>query len=181
MSRIFGEMRQLAFVVRDLDATLRYWTETLGVGPFFMMRNLVPENWRYRGEPSPAPTITLALGYSGDFQIELIEQHDDHPSAYRDFLRSGREGCHHVSSWVTRAEYDEARSRILASGARLAHEGSIPGSGIRFVYFDTDAKGGGLFYEMAEVKEPGIYDLMMSIRDAARSWDGEDPIRELTT
>jgi len=35
MSRLFGEMRQVAFVVRDLDQALRYWTETLGVGPFF--------------------------------------------------------------------------------------------------------------------------------------------------
>jgi catechol 2,3-dioxygenase-like lactoylglutathione lyase family enzyme len=178
MSRLFGEMRQLAFVVRDLDRALRYWTETLGVGPFFMMRDLVPENWRYRGELSPAPRITLALGYSGEFQIELVQQHDDRPSAYRDFLLSGREGCQHVSSWVTRPEYDRTMAAMRERGVMPAHEGAIPGSGIRFVYFATDSSPGGILYEMAEVKEPPIYDMMMRIRDAARAWDGREPVRE---
>ena len=36
MSRTFGAIRQIAFIVHDLDAALRYWTETLGVGPFFV-------------------------------------------------------------------------------------------------------------------------------------------------
>jgi len=178
MSRIFGEMRQIAFVVRDLDKSLRYWTETLGIGPFFMIRNLVPADYRYRGEPSPAPNISIALGFSGEFQIEIIQQHDDNPSAYRDFLLAGHEGCHHVSSWVTRAEYDQTMTAARARGVKPAHEGSLPGSGIRFVYFATDSNPGGLFYEMAEVKEPPLYDIMMRIREAARTWDGADPVRE---
>lgn len=179
MSRLFGEMRQIAFVVRDLDNALRYWTETLGVGPFFLLRDLVPVDYRYRGEPAPAPRITIALGYSGEFQIELIQQHDDRPSAYRDFLLSGREGFQHVSSWVTRAEYDQTMAAVRARGVTPAHEGALPGSGIRFVYFATDSSPGGLLYEMAEVKEPPIYDMMMRIQAAARAWDGADPIREL--
>ena len=179
MSRIFGEMRQVAFVVRDLDRALRYWTETLGVGPFFLLRDLVPIDYRYRGEPAPAPRLTLALGYSGEFQIELIQQHDDRPSAYRDFLLAGHEGCQHVSSWVTRAEYDRTMKEVRARGVQPAHEGALPGSGIRFVYFATDSIPGGLLYEMAEVKEPPLYDMMMHIQATARTWDGSDPIREL--
>ena len=102
MSRLFGEMRQLAFVVRDLDRALRYWTETLGVGPFFMMRDLVPENWRYRGEPSPAPRITLALGYSGEFQINAFgalrfNRHQVVSRSLADFLLSDR-----PDEWVAR-------------------------------------------------------------------------------
>jgi catechol 2,3-dioxygenase-like lactoylglutathione lyase family enzyme len=178
MSRIFGEMRQVAFVVRDLDRALHYWTETLGVGPFFLLRDLVPIDYRYRGEPAPAPRLTLALGYSGEFQIELIQQHDDCPSAYRDFLLAGHEGCQHVSSWVTRAEYDRTMKEVRARGVQPAHEGTLPGSGIRFVYFATDSIPGGLLYEMAEVKEPPIYDAMMRIQATARTWDGSDPIRE---
>jgi hypothetical protein len=34
MSRAFGPIRQIAFVVRDIDAAMRQWTEVLGVGPF---------------------------------------------------------------------------------------------------------------------------------------------------
>ncbi len=181
MSRIFGEMRQIAFVVRDLEKGLRYWNETLGVGPFYLLRDLVPENYRYRGKPTAPPRISLALGFSGEFQVELIQQHDDRPSAYRDYLEAGREGFQHVSSWMTRPEYEEAVAKILRSGVEPAHEGAIPGSGIRFIYFATDSAAGGLVYEISEAKEPPIYEAMMMIRDAARGWDGKNPIRDFPT
>jgi catechol 2,3-dioxygenase-like lactoylglutathione lyase family enzyme len=178
MSRIFGEMRQIAFVVRDLEKALRYWTETLGVGPFYMLRELVPNDYRYRGKPSPPPRITLALGFSGEVQVELIEQHDDRPSAYRDYLQSGREGFQHVSSWMTRPEYDEAVGRLRRQGVEAVHEGSIPGSGIRFIYYATDTAPGGLVYEISEGREPSIYPAIMKIRDEARTWDGKNPSRD---
>ncbi|MBM4258644.1 MAG: VOC family protein [Deltaproteobacteria bacterium] len=180
MSRLFGEMRQIAFVVRDLDKALRYWTETMGVGPFYLFKNFVPTDYLYRGKPAPAPHVTLALGFSGEMQIELIQQHDDHPSAYRDFLLAGHEGCQHVSSWTTRAEYDQTYQAARARGVQPAHEGVVPGSNIRFVYFATDSAPGGLLYEMADLKETPLYDTMMKIRDEARRWDGTNPIRELS-
>lgn len=179
MSRIFGEMRQIAFVVRDLDRALRYWTETIGVGPFFMIRDLVPDRWFYREMPAAPPRITIALGFSGEFQVEIIQPHDDNPSAYRDFLVAGREGFQHVSSWMTRAEYDREREHLRKTGVVAVHEGSIPGNNIRFAYFATDVETGGFLYEIAEVKEPPVYEMMMMIRDAAKTWDGKDPIREL--
>ena len=179
MSRSFGAMRQVAFVVRDLEQALHYWTATLGVGPFFVLRSLRPEDYRYRGKPSPPPLISIALGNSGDMQIELIQQHDDRPSPYREFLEAGREGLQHVSAWLTRPEYDATMARLLAAGSIVAHEGSVPGSGVRFAYFATDAAPGGLMYEIADVLEPQIYPLMQMIADAGRGWDGSDPIREL--
>ena len=73
MSRVFGEMRQIAFVVRDLEKALDYWTRTLGVGPFFTMRDVMPDNYRYRGRPSPPPRISLALGFSGELQVGILK------------------------------------------------------------------------------------------------------------
>lgn len=177
MSRIFGEVRQIAYVVRDLDATMRYWTETLGVGPFYTLRDLVPTDWLYRGQPSPAPHVSIALGYSGDVQVELIQQHDDHPSAYRDLLASGREGFHHVSSWISPAEYDTRVPDLKARGIVPAHEGRLGAGGVRFVYFDTGFGAEGLYFEIADLKETPLYDTMMRIRDVARTWDGRDPVR----
>ena len=43
ISGVLGPVRQLGFVVRDLDRALEYWTKTLGVGPFFTIRNVVPD------------------------------------------------------------------------------------------------------------------------------------------
>jgi catechol 2,3-dioxygenase-like lactoylglutathione lyase family enzyme len=182
MSRLFGPLRQVAFVIRDLDRAVRYWTETLGVGPFFVLRNMSPENYRYRGRAAPPPRLSLALGNSGDVQVELIQQHDDRPSAYIEFLQAGREGFQHVSSWLTRVDYDATMERQRAAGVAIVHEGSLPGSGVRFAYFATDEAStpGGLLYEIADVLEPQIYPVMQLIRDAARDWDGADPVREIT-
>jgi catechol 2,3-dioxygenase-like lactoylglutathione lyase family enzyme len=179
MSVAFGAVRQIAFVVHDIDPALRYWTETLGVGPFFVVRRLSPDEFRYHGKPSPPPCLTIALGNSGDLQVELIEQHDERPSAYRDFLAAGREGLQHVSSWLTRGEYDATMARQLATGTVVAHEGVIAASGLRFAYFATDLVPGGLMYEIADARQPQVYPLMTMIADAARGWDGRDPVREL--
>ncbi len=35
MSRVFSELRQLGYVVRDIEAAMQYWIEVNGVGPFF--------------------------------------------------------------------------------------------------------------------------------------------------
>lgn len=182
MSRLFGPLRQVAFVIRDLDRALQYWTETLGVGPFFVLRNMCPENYRYRGRSSPSPRLSIALGNSGDVQVELIQQHDDRASAYLEFLQAGREGFQHVSSWLNRTDYDATMQQQRAAGVAVVHEGSIPGSGVRFAYFATDdaSAPGGLLYEIADVLEPHIYPVMQMISDAARDWDGAAPVREIT-
>ena len=180
MSTRFGEIRQIAFVVRDLDAALKYWTETLGVGPFFVMRRVQPDEFRYRGEPSPAPVMSIALGNSGDLQVEIIEQHDDSPSAYKDFIDRGREGMQHVSAWTTSAGYDEVMKRALDDGLTVAHEGKLAAAGVRFAYFDTEGYAGGLLYEIADLLEGAIYPFVEMIAAEARTWDGHtDPVREM--
>jgi hypothetical protein len=167
----------MGFVVRDIDKALQYWTGTLGVGPFYLMRDLVFENYCYRGKPSPTPRVTLAFANSGDMQIELIQQTNDAATAYREFLESGREGFHHVSSWMTRAEYDPAYAAIRRSDVKVLQEGSLPGTGLRFVYYDSDAVPGGVIYEISEANEPPFSEAMTMVRNAARGWDGQNPIR----
>ena len=43
----------------------------------------------------------------------------------------------------------------------------------------TDDAPGGFLYEIAEVKEPPVYEMMMKIRDAAKAWDGKKGVREI--
>ena len=94
MTQPLYTVRQLAYVVRDLDAALKYWTEVLKVGPFFRFDHCPLLDQRYYGKPSNTD-VTLALGNSGDLQIELIYQHNDEPSVYKEFLDAGRVGVHH--------------------------------------------------------------------------------------
>ena len=35
MGRLFGDMRQVGIVVRDIEAAMRHWVEVCGIGPWF--------------------------------------------------------------------------------------------------------------------------------------------------
>lgn len=41
MSKTFGDMRQLALVVSDIDLAMQYWARIMGVDPFFNKRNIL--------------------------------------------------------------------------------------------------------------------------------------------
>jgi catechol 2,3-dioxygenase-like lactoylglutathione lyase family enzyme len=179
MSRLFGPMRQLGFVVRDLDRALQYWTQTLGVGPFFVIRRLPLERFEYRGNPSPPPAVTIAIASSGELQVELIAQADDHPSAFRDRLNAGSDGLQHVSAWVNKAGYDADVARLKAAGVPIAHEGWLPGGGPRFAFFATDHAPGGFQFEVSDVGDPAFSAMGETIRQAAIGWDGSNPVRDL--
>jgi Glyoxalase/Bleomycin resistance protein/Dioxygenase superfamily len=38
MSRLFGPMRQVGIVVRDIEKAMRHWVEACGVGPVVLRR-----------------------------------------------------------------------------------------------------------------------------------------------
>jgi hypothetical protein len=154
VSHIFGEIRQIAFVVPDIDDAMDYWANMLGIGPFFVKRKLVLADFVYRGCPSVSPTISIALANSGFIQIELIQQHDDVPSIYSEFISGGRSGLQHVSSWVTRDEFDAQKKAFLSRGIPIAQEATISSGGVRLAYFDTERNGHGLIFEMADLNEP---------------------------
>ena len=169
MSRLFGPMRQMGHVVRDLDRSLRYWIDTLGVGPFYVVRGLPIEQFWYKGTPSPPPHLTLAIAQSGDLQVELIHQSDSNPSAFLDSLRDHGEGLQHVSSWVSQAGYDTEVARLRGAGVALAHEGWMPDNGAP----------GGFQFEVSDVGDPKFSALGNTIREASVGWNGTDPIRDL--
>jgi len=79
MSRLFGALRQMGFVVRDIDKAMRHWIEVCGVGPWFVAEKLPLDGFWYKEQPYDIH-LTVALANSGDVQLELIEQRDATPS-----------------------------------------------------------------------------------------------------
>jgi hypothetical protein len=172
MRRFFGKVCQNGYVVRDIEAALTHWTEVLGVGPFYYIERVECDWFTYKGEPSPVE-MSIALANTGDLQIELIQQRNDAPSMYMDFLNAGREGLQHMSYWTTefQADYD----RAVAAGYKVGHEGQIGGPQGRFVYFDTETHPGTVI-EMSDISgAKGKF--FEHIRNAAANWDGSNPIR----
>lgn len=179
MSRKFGEMRQIAFVVRNIDKAMNYWTETLGIGPFFIKRKIEFASFVYRGKSAKSPLVSIALANSGTMQIELIEQHDDAPSIYKEYLDSGVEGLQHVSSWMTHDDMMNRKQALVAQGVSIAQECVIASSGVNLLYFDTGNGKAGFIYEISDLLEPGQLARVQNIARAAQDWDGQEPVREV--
>ncbi len=168
-----GLIRQNGYVVPDLDAALAHWTDVLGIGPWFPMRNLTLEPSDYRGTPV-STEVSLAVANSGDLQVELIEVHGHSPSCFREFLDAGNEGLHHHAWWTE--DFDATLRRADEAGWGVIQSGDLMGT--RFCYFDTEAHPGTVA-ELMELNDMSRW-LATQTREAAASWDGTtDPIRDL--
>jgi len=171
MSTRFSKIAQIGYVVRDIDAAMDNWVRH-GVGPWFYVHRVETDFFRYRGEDSPME-MSVALANSGDVQLELIQQRNDAPSMYKDFLDSGREGMQHIAYWST--DYQKLYDDALADGYVIGHEGSIGGEQGRFAYLDTEQEQGTVI-EISDISGPkGQF--FQYIRDVSTDWDGSDPIR----
>lgn len=167
-----GPVRQIGYIVRDLDAAMRSWC-ALGVGPWFTMRSIEQKDCRYRGEPCET-TISIALANSGPMQIELIQQHDDTPTIYREFLDAKREGYHQLAWWVT--DFDAMMQKATAAGWPVVWSGL--GGDVKFVYFELEPRISTVI-EVMELNDltRGLAEL---VTGAAEDWDGiTDPVRSL--
>jgi 4-hydroxyphenylpyruvate dioxygenase-like putative hemolysin len=173
MSRLFGPIAQNGYIVDDVEKAMDHWATKLGVGPFFYMRGMTFQSYAYKGRKS-APVISVAMANSGDLQIELIQQLNDAPSSYKEFLKESGPGLQHVAVW--RPDYDAAAKQFQATGLEVLQEGSA-GEGRRFAYYDTRLHSGCIMevFELA----PATKEFFDVIRDAAKTWDGIDPIREI--
>lgn len=173
-SSIFGPVIQHAFVVRDMDAALAYWTEVMGVGPFYRVDNATYREALYRNAPA-SPKYSIALAYWGETQIELVEPTSDNPSIYKEFLDEGLEGLlHHMCVTVEnmddfRRSIDDSKFETLAELA-LEPEGHV-------LYL----RGAGQRWPLIEVGDfpPAIYALFERVKTASEGWDGQDPIRSI--
>lgn len=168
-----GQIMQMAYVPADFDAALDHWTRVVGAGPFFALEHVRLEDVRYRGAPSD-PDFSMALGYWGDMQIELIRQHNDAPSIYKSWRDQGLEGLHHVCMLVD--DVAAARAVCEGVGAVVAQEGRVAGGG-GVIYVDTGG-GPGTMVEILQ-PGPGTRELFAMMREAARGWDGSQPLRRL--
>ena len=63
---------QMAYVVEDIEASMRRWIDELKIGPWFLLAHFTGEQPTYRGEPSEAE-VSLAMAHAGHMLVELIE------------------------------------------------------------------------------------------------------------
>lgn len=162
---------QFAYFVPDIEAAVAHYIETWRIGPWFVMGPLSPPQHLYRGKHSGL-SVSLALAFSGSMMVELIQQHDDGPSVYRDTLGDGF-GFHHIA--ITTNRFDDEIARYAALGYELAFSDVLQGG--RIVYFDTTRDMPGMT-ELIEYT-PTAEARQTRVQRASQEWDGSDPIRRI--
>ncbi|MAI55548.1 MAG: hypothetical protein CBC55_13585 [Gammaproteobacteria bacterium TMED95] len=132
MKPSFPGVFQYAYFVDNIEQAATQFSTLLGAGPFFVAKHHKTEQFWYRNEPIEAD-VSYAFAYAGDAQIQLIEQHDETPSIYRDMFAPGTFGLHHVARLVE--DYASAKGELSSAGFELACE--LHADGVWAAYFDT--------------------------------------------
>jgi len=162
---------QMAYVVEDIHQAMNRWVKHLKVGPWFLLDSFTGVDARYRGQSTNA-SISLAMSFSGHMMVELLQEHANVPSVYRETIEKRGYGFHHWG--VASKDFDADAARYRASGYEMAFEARVPTGG-RVGYLDTTRDLPG----MVELIELGAaFDPVFSRFYAASiGWDGKDPVR----
>jgi methylmalonyl-CoA/ethylmalonyl-CoA epimerase len=165
----FGRIRQVAWIVADLEASVANWRRVSGVGPWTCFMNVAMRG-RLR---SQAVTVRMhvALGYQDDMEIELIQPLGDGPSPYRSAAGVPLIGMHHVA-WFC----DDVAADVARAQARGLHPCFEAANEVTRVAYLEDPREPGLlleFIEMNAVMRAGFE----GRRAAARAWQGADPVQ----
>lgn len=150
--------KQVAFVVRDLEAATRQWWDVLRVGPWTAWEYTpqILKDMTYKGAPA-AFGLKHALAWKDGVQFELV-QPTTGPSFFADQLATSGEGLNHIGIHVPE-DHAGAVAEIEAAGftcIQSARGFGGDGSGA-FAYFTAPSLN-GLVLELigppAERREP---------------------------
>lgn len=174
-----GQIFQLGFIVPDVDASMRFYAEKLRVGPFSCNRGFkAPDGW-YRGK-TEMPELTLAQAYTGRVVVELIQQHDDTPSVYQEFIRRCGYGLHHYGIAVATEDYEQTLQHYYSCGFADVFTDNLPG-GTRIRYIGpkkeediekTRNEAGAGYFECVEILE-NQEKMFSRLCEAHQNWDGK--------
>lgn len=173
MSRVFGNIQQAGYIVRDIDSRMKFLSEKVGIGPWFVSRNVRLPVCIYRGKPIELE-MHAALANSGNLQIELIQQISPAPSIYTEWLDRYEDGSplQHVSSWEE--DFDGAVARAREHGWVMIQEGRSAYGPFAYMEHPEDPE---LVFEITR-KGPERRSVFEQIAQAALDWNGSEPIRE---
>jgi hypothetical protein len=142
------------------------------VGPFHVLPTITTV-CTYRGTDTEID-LQVAVAQAGPVQIELMSQHCDRPSIYREMMDRGGSSFHQLCT-VT-PDYDGKKAHYEGLGYELASE--MDERGQRVAFFDTVADFG--FYTEVVEETPTFLPQLAAIARTCAEWDGTDPVRLLT-
>ncbi len=166
-----GGILQVSYVVEDIDRAALNFAASFKLGPWFIRGPFQPAQAIYRGQKTDI-SISLAMTFSGHVMVELVQQHDDKPSVYREMIDRQGYGFHHWG--VATQNFDADVADYRARGTEVAFFDITP-IGTRIAYVDTARELGGMI-ELIELT-PEQEKRYTAMYVAALGWDGQDLLR----
>lgn len=164
----FGSIKQIAYLVEDLDSSLVHWSRYAGIGPWTVYKNVTLTGW-CRGKDTTV-TIDVGLSYQDGVQIEIIQVQSKTVSPYQHADGRTIVGMHHMA-WMTQ-NFDEDVAKAKSRGLTLCFTASNPAS--KVAYFESTDEPGILF-EFIQVT-PMLQEGFDQGVAASRNWDGREHI-----
>jgi methylmalonyl-CoA/ethylmalonyl-CoA epimerase len=130
---------QIAIVVKSIDATVKFYTEVFGIGPF-EIREVDFPNATYYGRKA-GYRGKRAFAKLGPVTLELIELIEG-KTVHEDFLKEKGEGLHHIGFLVKDLKKCEGQAEKL--GLKVV-QGIKREDDSGFAYLDSDRIGGAMF------------------------------------
>lgn len=132
--RSLGKVHHVAVVVRDVEASLRFWRDMLGMRVETVL-------------PILSDRVTIAFLPVGESKIELVQPTDDTTGVAR-FLANKGEGFHHVCFEVP--DVAATLAHLAAAGVQLIDAAPRPGAEGPVAFLHPSSCG-GVLVELIEV------------------------------
>jgi len=145
----FGAIRQVGYVVTNLQTSISQWHASHGYGRWVLFRN-VEMAARARGRPSTLK-MHVGLGYQDELEIELIEPVSTIDSPYVDAQGKPAVGANHLAWFSSDLDADLRRAR--ERGLEVVFTGQNPVT--RFAYLEPPAEP-AVRYELIEYTAEGL-------------------------
>lgn len=124
----------IGIAVRDLNAVLPYYTDTLGL-PLMKIEEVESQK------------VRVAFIDAGNVKLELLEPMDNESAIFK-FLEKKGEGIHHIAFGVV--DIEQRMEELRENGVRLLSDRPNPGAGGAMVAFLHPKSSNGVLYELCE-------------------------------
>jgi methylmalonyl-CoA/ethylmalonyl-CoA epimerase len=131
---ILKKVDHIGIAVKNLDETIPYYTETLGLKVLKI-------------EEVASESVRVAFIDAGNVKLELLEPMSDQ-SAIHSFIEKKGEGIHHIAFGVEGIE--ERMNELREKGVRILNEQPKIGAGGAQVAFLHPKSSFGVLYELCD-------------------------------
>jgi catechol 2,3-dioxygenase-like lactoylglutathione lyase family enzyme len=159
----------VSYVVEDIERAVDFWVAMFGAGPFHVLERIEFDAIEHRGGPATLDH-SAAFGQWGAIAVELQQVYDAQPAELAARVAGGAPRVNHIAYISPDVEADSRRLE-QAGMPRFMFAKLGP---VEVTFHDAPALGHAIELHR---ESDHIYGFFGAIAEAARGWDGSEPLR----